>query len=177
FFAFQIPLNETDLQLQKFQDFKRGLLYGSLVLVYSSLESDAYRYCAITYYPNRGPTPDGRIEVLTTGLRSTRPMTQVFDPHRVMGHNATYRARARLYRKDAFHETKVIFTDYKFCTILRTRSYHNLCELFTGGRHDSDRVNSWCFFIYTVFCGQPAVSYKTLDECWRRPRPHITKNK
>uniref|UniRef100_A0A0K8RGN6 Putative salivary lipocalin n=1 Tax=Ixodes ricinus TaxID=34613 RepID=A0A0K8RGN6_IXORI len=166
------PLNEKDVKLQRYQDFKRGILYGSLVLVYSSLKNDPFRLCKLTYKPNSGITPEGHIEVLTSSNDTDyRDMIQGFSAETAYYHNITYRAITWLYRGGTaeYYESRVIFTDYKHCIILRTEQYSNLCELFTAGRHDSDRVNSWCFFIYTVFCGTPAVTFKSLGECWPGP--------
>uniref|UniRef100_A0A147BWT5 Putative salivary lipocalin n=1 Tax=Ixodes ricinus TaxID=34613 RepID=A0A147BWT5_IXORI len=161
-----MPLGERSVELQKYQDFKRGLLYGSLVLVYSSLKNDSFRLCMMTYKPNTNLTTEGQIDLLTSSRNSSyREMVQGFDAETARRHNKTYRAIAWLFRGQ-YYKSRVIFTDYKHCIILRTRGYNNLCELFTAGRHDSDRVNSWCFFIYTVFCGKPAVTFKNLYECW-----------
>uniref|UniRef100_A0A6B0V3U8 Putative salivary lipocalin n=1 Tax=Ixodes ricinus TaxID=34613 RepID=A0A6B0V3U8_IXORI len=170
------PLKERDVKLERYQDFKRGMLYGSLVLVYSSLKDDPFRLCMLTYKPNTGITHEGQIDILTTSSNPDyRSMVQGFDAETANFHNKTLRAIAWLYRggNAEFYAARVIFSDYKHCTILRTKTYHNLCELFTAGRHDSDRVNSWCFFIYTVFCGTPAVTFKTLNECW----PGLAKTK
>ncbi|XP_040067836.1 uncharacterized protein LOC120841076 [Ixodes scapularis] len=160
----KVPLHERHRLLQKYQDFPQGLLYGSLVLVYSSLEEDSSRLCMITYYPNRDPKPDGQLNILKTG--SKKAITQAFEPRTATGHNATYRAEARIYRNDKFHGTRMIFTDQKRCTILRTPGYSNLCELFTGGRYNNGVVNSYCFFIYTVYCKTPAKVFTKLKDCW-----------
>ncbi|XP_040064360.1 uncharacterized protein LOC120838490 [Ixodes scapularis] len=160
------PLLETDPQLQQYQDFKRGLLFSSLVLVYSSYEDDPFRLCMITYSPNEEPKPDGRLYILTSGVKVDKAMVQAFKPYTLSYHNDTYRAAARLYRNGNFHETKVIFTDRKQCIILRTPGYHNLCELFTGGRYTNGILNGICFFIYAVYCKQPAASFTSLGECW-----------
>ncbi|XP_040070864.1 uncharacterized protein LOC115322543 [Ixodes scapularis] len=168
----ETPLNEKDVKLERYQDFKRGILYGSLVLVYSSLKNDSFRLCKLTYKPNSGITPEGHIEVLTSSNDTDyRDMLQGFSAETAYYHNKTYRAITWLYRGGTaeYYASRVIFTDYKHCIILRTEEYGNLCELFTAGRHDSDRVNSWCFFIYTVFCGTPAVTFKSLGECWPGP--------
>uniref|UniRef100_V5GMT9 Putative secreted histamine binding protein of 21.3 kDa n=1 Tax=Ixodes ricinus TaxID=34613 RepID=V5GMT9_IXORI len=62
------PLLETDPQLQQYQDFKRGLLFSSLVLVYSSFGDDPFRFCMITYSSNKGPGKDGKLYILTSGV-------------------------------------------------------------------------------------------------------------
>uniref|UniRef100_V5H8E1 Putative secreted histamine binding protein of 21.3 kDa n=1 Tax=Ixodes ricinus TaxID=34613 RepID=V5H8E1_IXORI len=62
------PLLETDAQLQQYQDFKRGLLFSSLVLVYSSFGDDPFRFCMITYSSNKGPGKDGKLYILTSGV-------------------------------------------------------------------------------------------------------------
>uniref|UniRef100_V5ICI5 Putative secreted histamine binding protein of 21.3 kDa n=1 Tax=Ixodes ricinus TaxID=34613 RepID=V5ICI5_IXORI len=167
----ETPLNEKDVKLQRYQDFKKGILFGSLVLVYSSLKNDPCRLCKLTYYPNSKKTPEGQIDLLTTSSDpSFRDMVQGFSAMSAPFHDRAYRAITWFYRCDNYdYESRVIFSDYKYCTIIRTEGYKNLCELFTGGRHDSDRVNSWCFFIYTVFCGKPAVTFKNLEECWGAP--------
>uniref|UniRef100_A0A6B0V2K4 Putative salivary lipocalin n=1 Tax=Ixodes ricinus TaxID=34613 RepID=A0A6B0V2K4_IXORI len=168
----ETPLNEKDVKLQKYQDFKKGILFGNLVLVYSSMKDDPFRLCKLTYRPNSGITPEGHIDVLSTSRNNPdyRDMVQGFYAKTADFHNRTYRAITWFYRGDNYdYESRVIFSDYKYCTILRTEGYHNLCELFTGGRHDSDRVNSWCFFIYTVYCGIPAATFKTVEECWGEP--------
>ncbi|KAM7300551.1 tigger transposable element-derived protein 6-like [Ixodes scapularis] len=145
-----IPLDERSVELQKYQDFKRGLLYGSLVLVQSSMKNDSFRLCMMTYKPNTNLTDEGQIDLLTSSRNSTyREMVQGFYAETARRHNRTYRAISWLFRGE-YYKSRVIFTDYKHCIILRTRTYNNLCELFTAGRHDSNRVNSWCFFIYTV---------------------------
>ncbi|EEC08868.1 secreted histamine binding protein of 21.3 kDa, putative, partial [Ixodes scapularis] len=164
----QTPLDERSVELQKYQDFKRGLLYGSLVLVQSSMKNDSFRLCMMTYKPNTNLTDEGQIDLLTSSRNSTyREMVQGFYAETARRHNRTYRAISWLFRGE-YYKSRVIFTDYKHCIILRTRTYNNLCELFTAGRHDSNRVNSWCFFIYTVFCGEPAVTFNSLYECWPR---------
>uniref|UniRef100_A0A0K8R5Q6 Putative salivary lipocalin n=1 Tax=Ixodes ricinus TaxID=34613 RepID=A0A0K8R5Q6_IXORI len=160
------PLLETNAQLQQYQDFKRGLLFSSLVLVYSSYEKDPFRLCMIPYRPNEGPGTDGKLYILTSGVLVEKAMVQTFNPYRLSYHNETYKAAARLYRNDKFYETKVIFTDRKQCIILRTPEYYNLCELFTGGRYTHGILNSICFFIYTVYCQQPATRFTSLGECW-----------
>uniref|UniRef100_V5HDA0 Putative secreted histamine binding protein of 21.3 kDa n=1 Tax=Ixodes ricinus TaxID=34613 RepID=V5HDA0_IXORI len=121
------PLLETDPQLQQYQDFKRGLLFSSLVLVYSSYALDPFRLCMITYRPNEKPSPDGKLYILTssTSFDNSRAMVQTFNPYKLDYHNETYKAAARLYRNGVFYETKVIFTDKKQCIILRTPRYHN----------------------------------------------------
>uniref|UniRef100_A0A6B0V2C0 Putative salivary lipocalin n=1 Tax=Ixodes ricinus TaxID=34613 RepID=A0A6B0V2C0_IXORI len=160
------PLSEKDPMLQKYQDFKKGLLFGALVLKFSSLKEDSNRICKMTYNANKGTMPDGQIELLTTSTnKDFRNMIQGFAPETVKGHNETYKALAWIDR-GVYYPTRVIFTDYKCCTILRTEEYNNLCELFVAGRYDSDRVNGWCYFIYYVFCGPPAVSFQNLSECW-----------
>uniref|UniRef100_A0A0K8R545 Putative salivary lipocalin n=1 Tax=Ixodes ricinus TaxID=34613 RepID=A0A0K8R545_IXORI len=160
------PLLETDAQLQQYQDFKRGLLFGSLVLVYSSYEQDPFRLCMITYHPNKAPGPHGKLYILTSGLTADKAMVQTFNPYRLSYHSETYKTAARLYRDGKFYETRVIFTDKRQCIILRTPEYHNLCELFTGGRYTNGILNSICFFIYAVYCGQPEARFTRLGECW-----------
>uniref|UniRef100_A0A0K8RJA0 Putative salivary lipocalin n=1 Tax=Ixodes ricinus TaxID=34613 RepID=A0A0K8RJA0_IXORI len=160
------PLLETDAELQQYQDFKRGLLFSSLVLVYSSFGDDPFRFCMITYSPNKGPGKDGKLYILTSGVSVNQAMVQAFNPYTLSHHNDTFRAAARLYRDEKFYETKVIFTDRKQCIILRTPGYHNLCELFTGGRYTNGILNSICFFIYAVYCKQPATRFTSLGECW-----------
>uniref|UniRef100_A0A0K8R6Z0 Putative salivary lipocalin n=1 Tax=Ixodes ricinus TaxID=34613 RepID=A0A0K8R6Z0_IXORI len=162
------PLLETDPQLQQYQDFKRGLLFSSLVLVYSSYGQDPFRLCMITYRPNEEPSSDGKLYILTSDSRvdNSRAMVQTFNPYTLDYHNETYKAAARLYRAGAFYETKVIFTDRKQCIILRTPGYHNLCELFTGGRYTNGILNGICFFVYAVYCQQPATRFTSLGECW-----------
>uniref|UniRef100_A0A6B0VAA3 Putative salivary lipocalin n=1 Tax=Ixodes ricinus TaxID=34613 RepID=A0A6B0VAA3_IXORI len=66
------PRLETDPALQQYQDFKKGLLFSSLVLVYSSLQRDDFRLCMITYRPNKPPGLDGNLYILTSGLESKR---------------------------------------------------------------------------------------------------------
>uniref|UniRef100_A0A6B0UZU8 Putative salivary lipocalin n=1 Tax=Ixodes ricinus TaxID=34613 RepID=A0A6B0UZU8_IXORI len=135
------PLSEKDPMLQKYQDFKKGLLFGALVLKFSSLKEDSNRICKMTYNANKGTMPDGQIELLTTSTnKDFRNMIQGFAPETVKGHNETYKALAWIDR--------------------------GVCELFVAGRYDSDRVNGWCYFIYYVFCGPPAVSFQNLSECW-----------
>ncbi|EEC08074.1 secreted histamine binding protein of 21.3 kDa, putative, partial [Ixodes scapularis] len=123
----ETPLNEKDVKLQRYQDFKKGILYGSLVLVYSSLKDDSFRLCKLTYYPNSGITPEGHIEVLTTSSDSDyRDMVQGFEAKTAYFHNRTYRAITWFYRGDNNdYESRVIFSDYKHCTILRTEKYKN----------------------------------------------------
>uniref|UniRef100_A0A0K8REC9 Putative salivary lipocalin n=1 Tax=Ixodes ricinus TaxID=34613 RepID=A0A0K8REC9_IXORI len=129
------PLLETDELLQEYQDFKRGLLFSSLVLVYSSYGEDTFRLCMITYRPNETPEPDGNLYILTSGLSGDQAMVQEFKPYKLEGHNDTFRAAARIRRNGGFYESRVIFTDRRQCILLRTPGYHNLCELFTGGRY------------------------------------------
>lgn len=160
------PLLETDEQLQQYQDFKKGLLFGSLVLVHSSYEKDPFRLCMITYHPNKRPAPDGKLYILTSGLTGDKAMVQTFIPYKLSYHSDPYKAAARIYRDGAFYESKVIFTDKKQCIILRTPDYHNLCELFTGGRYTNGVLNSICFFVYAVYCQQPATRFTSLGECW-----------
>ncbi|CAN8020970.1 unnamed protein product, partial [Ixodes persulcatus] len=166
FIIFQSPLLETDVQLQEYQDFKRGLLFSSLVLVYSSYENDPFRLCMITYRPNEVPEPDGNIYILTSGLGGDEAMVQQFKPYKLEGHNDTFRAAARMRRNDGFYESRVIFTDRRQCILLRTPGYHNLCELFTGGRYTNGILNNICFFIYTVYCKQPEKRFTKLGDCW-----------
>ncbi|CAN8029762.1 unnamed protein product [Ixodes persulcatus] len=168
------PLHERHPLLQSYQNFTQGLLFGSLLLVYSSLEQDSSRLCMITYRPNEGPGPDGRLEILTTFTNEEKFMFQPYSPYTVSGYDAKYATAARLFRNGNFYETRVIFTDGKRCIILRTKEYNNLCELFTGGRSNNGIVNSHCFFIYMVYCKQPATVFKKLSECWppaKTPNP------
>ncbi|CAN8012068.1 unnamed protein product, partial [Ixodes pacificus] len=163
---FQKPLLETDIQLQEYQDFKRGLLFSSLVLVYSSYRDDPFRLCMITYRPNEAPGPDGNIYILTSGLSGDQAMVQEFKPYKLDGHNDKFKAAARIRRDGGFHESRVIFTDRRQCILLRTPKYHNLCELFTGGRYTNGILNNICFFIYTVYCKQPEKKFTNLGDCW-----------
>uniref|UniRef100_A0A6B0VBK0 Putative salivary lipocalin n=1 Tax=Ixodes ricinus TaxID=34613 RepID=A0A6B0VBK0_IXORI len=168
------PLDETDVLLQRYQDFQKGLLFGSLVLVYSSMADDPFRLCKITYRPNEEPQPDGKLYILTTGTTQKEGIVQAFHPHHVDGHNCRYRARAEIYRNGMFYETKVIYTDRKRCTILRTPGYNNLCELFTAGHYTRGSLNSYCFFVYTMYCKEPATTFTKLGDCWppaRQPNP------
>ncbi|XP_040068152.1 uncharacterized protein LOC120841339 [Ixodes scapularis] len=150
------PLYETDSRLQQYQDFKRGLLFSSLVLVYSSLGDDPFRLCMITYRPNEGLGTDGKLYILTSGVLLDKAMVQTFNPYRLSYHDETFKAAARLYRNG----------NRKQCLILRTPEYYNLCELFTGGRYTNGILNSICFFVYTVYCQQPATRFTSLSECW-----------
>ncbi|CAN8020973.1 unnamed protein product, partial [Ixodes persulcatus] len=165
FFLFQKPLLETNGQLQEYQDFKRGLLFSSLVLVYSSYKDDPFRLCMITYRPNEEPRPDGNLYILTSGLSDDQAMVQAFKPYKLEGHNVV-KAAARIRRMEGFYESRVIFTDRRQCILLRTPGYHNLCELFTGGRYTNGILNNVCFFIYTVYCKQPAIRFTKLSDCW-----------
>ncbi|CAN8029765.1 unnamed protein product [Ixodes persulcatus] len=63
---FQTPLDERHHLLQRYQDFPRGLLYGTLQLVYSSLEEDPSRICMFMYRPNENPPEHGKLHMLTT---------------------------------------------------------------------------------------------------------------
>ncbi|XP_040067833.1 uncharacterized protein LOC120841073 [Ixodes scapularis] len=168
------PLDETDPLLQRYQDFPKSLLFGSLVLVYSSWADDPFRLCKITYRPNQDPQPHGNLYILTTGRTQKEGIVQAFHPHHVDGHNCRYKARAEIYRNGMFNETKVIYTDRKRCTILRTPGYNNLCELFTSGHYTSGSLNSYCFFVYTMYCKEPAKTFTKLGDCWppgRQPNP------
>ncbi|CAN7937891.1 unnamed protein product, partial [Ixodes hexagonus] len=60
----------------------------------------------------------------TRGDFSFRNITQGFFPRHVEGHNESIRATAYLYR-NGYYLTRVIFTDYRHCTILRTETYNN----------------------------------------------------
>ncbi|EEC14845.1 secreted histamine binding protein of 21.3 kDa, putative [Ixodes scapularis] len=166
FIFFQAPLLETDEQLQEYQDFKKGLLFSSLVLVYSSYGEDPFRLCMITYRPNESPEPDGNLYILTSGLSGDQAMVQAFEPYTLKGHSATFKAAARINRNGRFYESRVIFTDRRQCILLRTPGYQNLCELFTGGRYTNGILNNICFFIYTVYCKQPQKKFTTLGDCW-----------
>uniref|UniRef100_A0A6B0UZ87 Putative salivary lipocalin n=1 Tax=Ixodes ricinus TaxID=34613 RepID=A0A6B0UZ87_IXORI len=76
-----------------------GLLYGSLVLVYSSLKNDSFRLCMMTYKPNTNLTTEGQINLLTSSRNSSyREMVQGFDAETARRHNNTYRAIAWLFR-------------------------------------------------------------------------------
>uniref|UniRef100_A0A0K8R4P9 Putative salivary lipocalin n=1 Tax=Ixodes ricinus TaxID=34613 RepID=A0A0K8R4P9_IXORI len=168
------PLDETNLLLQRYQDFPKGLLFGSLVLVYSSWAEDPFRLCKITYRPNEEPQPHGKLYILTTGKTQKEGIVQAFHPHHVDGHNCRYKATAEIYRNGKFYWTKVIYTDRKRCTILRTPGYNNLCELFTAGHYTSGSLNSYCFFVYTMYCKEPATTFTKLGDCWppaRQPNP------
>uniref|UniRef100_A0A6B0VAI6 Putative salivary lipocalin n=1 Tax=Ixodes ricinus TaxID=34613 RepID=A0A6B0VAI6_IXORI len=160
------PLLETDGQLQEYQDFKRGLLFSSLVLVYSSYGDDPFRLCMITYHPNEEPKPDGNLYILTSGLTGDQAMVQAFKPYTIKGHDDKFKTAARINRNGEFHESRVIFTDRRQCILLRTPGYHNLCELFTGGRYTNGILNNICFFIYTVYCKQPEKRFTKLGDCW-----------
>uniref|UniRef100_A0A6B0V9V6 Putative salivary lipocalin n=1 Tax=Ixodes ricinus TaxID=34613 RepID=A0A6B0V9V6_IXORI len=160
------PLLETDEQLQEYQDFKRGLLFSSLVLVYSSYRDDPFRLCMITYHPNEEPKPDGNLYILTSGLTGDQAMVQAFKPYTIKGHDDKFKTAARINRNGEFHESRVIFTDRRQCILLRTPGYHNLCELFTGGRYTNGILNNICFFIYTVYCKQPEKRFTKLGDCW-----------
>uniref|UniRef100_A0A6B0VAJ3 Putative salivary lipocalin n=1 Tax=Ixodes ricinus TaxID=34613 RepID=A0A6B0VAJ3_IXORI len=160
------PLLETDKQLQEYQDFKRGLLFSSLVLVYSSYGDDPFPLCMITYKPNETPGPHGNLYILTPGLTGDQAMVQEFKPYKLDGHNDTFKAAARIRRDGGFYESRVIFTDRRQCILLRTPKYHNLCELFTGGRYTNGILNNICFFIYTVYCKQPQKKFTKLGDCW-----------
>uniref|UniRef100_A0A6B0UXX1 Putative salivary lipocalin lipocalin n=1 Tax=Ixodes ricinus TaxID=34613 RepID=A0A6B0UXX1_IXORI len=101
-------------------------------------------------------------------------IAQTFNPHTVDGHKDKYKARAQLYRNGRFYDTRVIFTDRKRCTILRTPEYHNLCELFTAGPYTKGSLNNYCFFIYNMYCKEPAKTFTKLGDCWppaRQPNP------
>uniref|UniRef100_V5H3U6 Putative secreted histamine binding protein of 21.3 kDa n=2 Tax=Ixodes ricinus TaxID=34613 RepID=V5H3U6_IXORI len=90
------PLLETDNLLQEYQDFKRGLLFSSLVLVYSSYGDDRFPLCMITYKPNETPGPHGNLYILTSGLSGDQAMVQEFKPYKLDGHNDTFKAAARI---------------------------------------------------------------------------------
>uniref|UniRef100_A0A0K8RD86 Putative salivary lipocalin n=1 Tax=Ixodes ricinus TaxID=34613 RepID=A0A0K8RD86_IXORI len=168
------PLSERHKLLQSYQNFTQGLLFGTLLLVYSSLAEDPSRLCMITYYPNEEPGPDGRLHILTTFTQEKKFIVQTYTPYTVNGYDTKYATEARIFRKGVFYETRVIFTDGRRCTILRTKGYHNLCELFTGGRFNNGIVNSYCFFVYLVYCNQPAKIFTKLSDCWppaKTPNP------
>uniref|UniRef100_V5GJ33 Putative secreted histamine binding protein of 21.3 kDa n=2 Tax=Ixodes ricinus TaxID=34613 RepID=V5GJ33_IXORI len=150
------PLLETDTQLQEYQDFKRGLLFSSLVLVYSSYGDDRFPLCMITYKPNETPGPHGNIYILTPGLSGDQAMVQAFEPYTLKDRNATFKSAARINRNG----------NRRQCILLRTPGYQNLCELFTGGRYTNGILNNICFFIYTVYCKQPAKKFTNLGDCW-----------
>ncbi|XP_040064412.1 uncharacterized protein LOC120838522 [Ixodes scapularis] len=160
------PLNERHKLLQSYQNFTQGLLFGTLLLVYSSLAEDPSRLCMITYRPNEEPGPDGRLHILTTFNKDEKFTVQTYSPYTVAGYDTKYATVARIFRNGAFLETRVIFTDGRRCTILRTKGYSNLCELFTGGRFNNGIVNSYCFFIYMVYCKEPAKVFRKLSDCW-----------
>ncbi|EEC14844.1 secreted histamine binding protein of 21.3 kDa, putative, partial [Ixodes scapularis] len=175
----QTPLDETDPLLQRYQDFPKSLLFGSLVLVYSSWADDPFRLCKITYRPNQDPQPHGNLYILTTGIKQ-EPR---FIGMGVSKRNCKLDERSTYFRVfttiffnfyTVFYETKVIYTDRKRCTILRTPGYNNLCELFTSGHYTSGSSNSYCFFVYTMYCKEPAKIFTKLGDCWppgRQPNP------
>uniref|UniRef100_A0A0K8RFI7 Putative salivary lipocalin n=1 Tax=Ixodes ricinus TaxID=34613 RepID=A0A0K8RFI7_IXORI len=168
------PLDERHTLLQSYQNFTQGLLFGTLLLVYSSLAEDSSRVCMITYRPNEEPGPDGRLHLLTTYTNDEKFIVQTYSPYTVAGYDTKYATEAKIFRNGAFLETRVIFTDGRRCTILRTKGYHGLCELFTGGRFNNGIVNSYCFFIYMVYCKEPAIVFKKLSDCWppaKTPNP------
>uniref|UniRef100_A0A0K8RDW1 Putative salivary lipocalin n=1 Tax=Ixodes ricinus TaxID=34613 RepID=A0A0K8RDW1_IXORI len=168
------PLDERHPLLQSYQNFTQGLLFGTLLLVYSSLEHDPSRLCMITYRPNEGPGPDGKLEILTTFTNDDKFKVQTYSPYTVTGYDTKYATEARIFRNGKFYKTRVIFSDGRRCTILRTKEYSNLCELFTGGRFNNGIVNSYCFFVYLVYCNQPAKIFTKLSDCWppaKTPNP------
>ncbi|XP_042149759.1 uncharacterized protein LOC120837877 [Ixodes scapularis] len=96
------PLKEKDVKLGRYQDFKRGMLYGSLVLVLSSLKDDPFRLCMLTYKPNTEITSEGQIDILTSSSDPVyRSMVQGFDAETAHFHNKTLRAIAWFYRGGA----------------------------------------------------------------------------
>uniref|UniRef100_A0A0K8R7G6 Putative salivary lipocalin n=1 Tax=Ixodes ricinus TaxID=34613 RepID=A0A0K8R7G6_IXORI len=168
------PLDESNQLLQRYQDFPKGLLFSSLVLVQSSLKEDPSRLCMIMYRPNENPPEHGKLYMLTTYTAQEDFIAQTFHPRTVDGHDNKYKTRAELYRNGKFYETTVIFTDRKRCTILRTPGYHNLCELFTAGPYTKGSLNNYCFFIYNMYCKEPATTFTKLGDCWppaRQPNP------
>uniref|UniRef100_A0A0K8R2V6 Putative salivary lipocalin n=1 Tax=Ixodes ricinus TaxID=34613 RepID=A0A0K8R2V6_IXORI len=153
---------------------QRALLYGTLQLVYSSLEEDPSRICMFTYRQNENPPEHGKLHMLTTFTTQKDFIVQEFNPKTADGHKKAYKAHAKIYRNGTFHDTWVIFTDRKRCTVLRTPGYHDLCELFTAGARTSGSMNNYCFFIYTMFCKEPAKKFTSLGDCWppaRQPKP------
>ncbi|XP_040064362.1 uncharacterized protein LOC120838497 [Ixodes scapularis] len=168
------PLDERHHLLQRYQDFPRGLSYSTLQLVYSSLEEDPSRICMFTYRPNENPPEHGKLHMLTTYNNQKDFIVQAFHPKTADGHKIAYKAQAQIYRNGTFHDTWVIYTDRKRCTLLRTPGYHNLCELFTAGHRTSGSLNKYCFFIYTMYCKEPAKKFASLGDCWppaRQPNP------
>ncbi|CAN7996383.1 unnamed protein product, partial [Ixodes pacificus] len=103
----------------------QGILYGSLVLVYSSLKEDPFRLCMMTYKPNSGILPEGQINILTSSRNPVyRESVEVFQAETADFHKKKYRAITWLFRGELY-ESRVIFTDYKHCIILRTEYYSN----------------------------------------------------
>uniref|UniRef100_A0A6B0VBL0 Putative salivary lipocalin n=2 Tax=Ixodes ricinus TaxID=34613 RepID=A0A6B0VBL0_IXORI len=169
-----MPLDERHYLLQRYQDFPRGLSYSTLQLVYSSLEDDPSRICMFTYRPNENPPEHGKLHMLTTYHNQKDFIIHDFYPKPADGRDPAYKTRARIYRNGKFYETWVIFTDRKRCTILRTPGYNDLCELFTAGHRTSGSLNNYCFFIYTMYCKEPAKKFTSLGDCWppaRQPNP------
>uniref|UniRef100_A0A0K8R9L1 Putative salivary lipocalin n=1 Tax=Ixodes ricinus TaxID=34613 RepID=A0A0K8R9L1_IXORI len=169
------PLDVNKFTASKIPRFPKGpLVWQALYSVYSSWAEDPFRLCKITYRPNEEPQPDGKLYILTTGTTQKEGIVQAFHPHHVDGHSCRYKATAEIYRNGKFYWTKVIYTDRKRCTILRTPEYNNLCELFTGGHYTRGGLNSYCFFIYTMYCKEPATTFTKLGDCWppaRQPNP------
>uniref|UniRef100_A0A0K8RKP3 Putative salivary lipocalin n=1 Tax=Ixodes ricinus TaxID=34613 RepID=A0A0K8RKP3_IXORI len=160
------PLDERHHLLQRYQDFPRGLSFSTLQLVYSSLEEDPSRICMFMYRPNENPPEHGKLHMLTTYTTQKDFIVQEFHPETADGLNTAYKTKAQIYRDGKFYETWVIFTDRKRCTLLRTPGYHDLCELFTAGARTSGSLNNYCFFIYAMFCKEPARKFTSLGDCW-----------
>uniref|UniRef100_V5ID18 Putative secreted histamine binding protein of 21.3 kDa n=1 Tax=Ixodes ricinus TaxID=34613 RepID=V5ID18_IXORI len=91
------PLNERDKLLQSYQNFTQGLLFGTLLLVYSSLAQDPSRLCMITYRPNEEPGPDGRLHILTTYNKEEKFMVQNYSPYTVPGYDTKYATEANIF--------------------------------------------------------------------------------
>uniref|UniRef100_A0A0K8RK06 Putative salivary lipocalin n=1 Tax=Ixodes ricinus TaxID=34613 RepID=A0A0K8RK06_IXORI len=86
------PLGERHNLLQRYQDFPRGFLYGTVQLVYSSLEEDPSRICMFTYRPNENPPEHGKLHMLTTFTTQKDFIVQEFHPETADGHKKAYKA-------------------------------------------------------------------------------------